>query len=333
MRLICGADQAARRPLLAVGVVALLCGLAGCGGAIDAYRSMRGLSKDDPNPATTPFARNLAAGASGEYPNLASVPPPPTRELSTAEREKLTQDLIANRTSIERRDAELRAAHAAPPLPPPANAGIAAAKTAAAAPESSEPNSGLRKRGEPPAPQSLEASLVSPQVREVPMPEQPRPAPPPPHLAPAAAPPKEPPPAPLPAAMASPPPSPPPAIQPPPAPPVIAKGATPAAPAKPLAEIRFAAGATALGPADRAALGRLAAAWRQHPEKLRIVGYAAVAGGAEEQLNSFHAALEHAQAVAAALTNAGVPRDRIHVEAAPAAAGATGDRAVVLPVP
>jgi len=125
-----------------------------------------------------------------------------------------------------------------------------------------------------------------------------------------------------------------PSIRPAPEPAAIAKGVaviTPPAPSRPLVEIRFAAGATALAPADHTTLEGLVPRWRQHPEKLRVVAYAAVAGNADQQLGSFHAALERAQAIAAVLMKAGIPKDKIAVEAAPAAVGTAGDRAVVVP--
>jgi hypothetical protein len=63
---------------------------------------------------------------------------------------------------------------------------------------------------------------------------------------------------------------------------------------------------------------------------VRIVGYAGAGGGAAEQLNSFRAALDRAQAVAAVLTKAGIPADKIAVEAAPSGVGSVENRAEVL---
>ena len=66
---------------------------------IETYRDVRGINKNDPDPATAPFSGNIAAADAAPYPNLASVPPPPTRATSTADRQKLTESLIAERTA------------------------------------------------------------------------------------------------------------------------------------------------------------------------------------------------------------------------------------------
>jgi hypothetical protein len=60
------------------------------------------------------------------------------------------------------------------------------------------------------------------------------------------------------------------------------------------------------------------------------VGYAGAGSGAVEQLNSYRSALDRAQAVAAALTQAGIPSDKIQVEAAPAGANSGESRAEIL---
>src|SRR5262249_47728518 len=91
-------------------------GLAGCS-PIDSYRSFVGVSLNDPDPKTSPFTQNLAAGEVMNYPNLATVPPPPTRATTTAERQKLTEALVANRTETE--------ASASPTAPLPANVALA----------------------------------------------------------------------------------------------------------------------------------------------------------------------------------------------------------------
>ena len=60
----------------------------------------------------------------GNYPNLATVPPPPTRAMTATEREKLTQSLVADRANARYSNEQLRAgftaASAAPPPPPAA---------------------------------------------------------------------------------------------------------------------------------------------------------------------------------------------------------------------
>jgi len=57
------------------------CGVAvaGCTGAVETFRSVRGFNKNDPDPVMAPFSGNMAAAEAAPYPNLASVPPPPTR--------------------------------------------------------------------------------------------------------------------------------------------------------------------------------------------------------------------------------------------------------------
>jgi outer membrane protein OmpA-like peptidoglycan-associated protein len=107
------------------------------------------------------------------------------------------------------------------------------------------------------------------------------------------------------------------------------KSSTPATGA-PVAEINFASGATNLSDEDRQTLGKVVPLYQEHPGKVRIVGYAGAGGGATEQLNSFRAALDRAQAVAAALTKAGIPADKIAVEAAPSGIDSTENRAEVL---
>ncbi len=115
----CGTGAKARRLALA----ALLIGLAACS-PVEAYRHLAGASKNDPNPQTTPNTKNLAAGEASDYPNLATVPPPPSRALTTAERDKLTQSLIADREHAKYTSEKLQAgfaeAAANPPPPPPA---------------------------------------------------------------------------------------------------------------------------------------------------------------------------------------------------------------------
>jgi outer membrane protein OmpA-like peptidoglycan-associated protein len=139
-----GTDGASRPPL-GPAALALLVALGACN-PIATYRDMRGISKDDPNPATTPNGKNLAAGTASPYPNLATVPPPPTEELTTAELQHLTQSLVADRANAKYSDQQLRAGVAEagespPPSAPaatatgaPANAASGAARAAAAPP-------------------------------------------------------------------------------------------------------------------------------------------------------------------------------------------------------
>ena len=102
----------------------MVLGLGACS-PVETWRDWTGASKNDPDPETTPNTQNLAAGEAADYPNLATVPPPPNRALTAAERDKLTQSLIADRTNAKYSDEKLRAgfpavsAPAPPPPPPP----------------------------------------------------------------------------------------------------------------------------------------------------------------------------------------------------------------------
>jgi outer membrane protein OmpA-like peptidoglycan-associated protein len=147
-------------------------------------------------------------------------------------------------------------------------------------------------------------------VRSVPEPETVRPAPPPPRVAgvPAASPP----------AVAALPPSAPPAA------PVGAAGT-------PLVEAAFAEGSTALSASERARVRQAAA--QNQGGVFRIVGHAPPPRGADAlaHLESFNTALDRANAVAGALSEAGVPASQIRVEAAPSTTdtGSRSRRAVV----
>jgi len=363
-----------------LAILSLVLELGACN-PVDTWRDLTGSSKNDPDPETTPNTQNLAAGETSDYPNLATVPPPPNRALTAAEREKLTQSLIGDRTNAKYSDEKLRAGFPAvsasvPPPPPPvpaATAEAAADSAAAAAPApaptaspetrnaagktvaapdtgnaapttAAAPGQGLRKAGEPPEPPPMETSLEVPKVRSVPNPEQVQSSPPPPYPAPAPSAANAPPatphlpappaPAPMPEAIGSA------AYQPAPPPPVLGPLATtsgkssqkpPAATAgTPIVEVKFAADSTTLSDEDRQTLEKVVPLYQQNPGKLRVVGYAGAGGGAAEQLNSFRAAFDRAQAVAAALTTAGIPSGKIAVEAAPSGADPVEGRAEVL---
>ncbi len=402
---------------LAVGV--LLLGLGSCN-PVETYRHWTGISENDPNPTTTPNSKNLAAGDATSYPNLATVPPPPTQALTTAELNKLTQSLIADRANAKYTSDNLQAKFVEagtppPPPPPPAPTageakpagptpappgsapappgsapappgsaptppgsaptmagsaptlpGSAAASTqtasaAAAGGAASSPSAstgagarGSRKSGQPPEPGPMESSLQSPQIASLPQPAQNQPAPPPPRelsvpaasIAGNATPPgghlpAPPTPASMPAAIGSakfqPPPAPP--NLPPPAPIRTATASGPGKPAKPppqtvaytqVADIAFSGDATTLSDAGRETLGKVVPRYREKPGQVRVVGYAGVSNGAAQQLNSYRTALDRAQAVAAALTKAGIPADKIQVEAAPAGSDAGQGRAEIL---
>jgi outer membrane protein OmpA-like peptidoglycan-associated protein len=358
-----GRTDGAWRPLAAATALMLMTALGGCNSAINAYRNMRGLSKNDPNPATAPNTKNLAIAEAEPYPNLASVPAPPTGVSTAAERQAMLRSLTAGRTDLEATDRKLRAgaqlAFVSPLPPPPLPPGAAAGNPPAGTPQPSAKPMVVRKPGvraphaigdrvgtPPPLPGPLESPLVSPRIAAIPQPEAARSAPPPPHLAAVLVPAR---PA-LPSIARSPrgqaarggavaaaagfrPPPPPPLIA-PIAAPRLAPAAKPqppeAAAAIKLAEIRFPAGATRLTAGDRPIVAKIAALYRQRPGPLRIVGFAGNGGGAARQLASFRTALDRAQAVAAALAKAGIPAAKIKIEAAPAGADSGAARAEIM---
>src|SRR6266446_1943660 len=118
-----GADRSPRRKVPRLAMLATMLGLVACN-PVETWRDWSGASKNDPDPETARNTQNLAAGEAADYHNLAAVPPPPNRALTAAEREKLTQSLIADRTNAKYSDERLRAgfpavAGAPPPPPPP----------------------------------------------------------------------------------------------------------------------------------------------------------------------------------------------------------------------
>jgi outer membrane protein OmpA-like peptidoglycan-associated protein len=98
----------------------------------------------------------------------------------------------------------------------------------------------------------------------------------------------------------------------------------------PVAEIKFGTASSTLTDKDRQTLETVLPVYQHNPGKVRIVGYAGAASGAVEQLDSYRTALDRAQAVAAALTKAGIPSDKIQVEAAPQGENSGESRAEVL---
>ena len=188
----------------------------------------------------------------------------------------------------------------------------------------------------------MESNLEIPQARATPQPEQIQPAPPAPQLPPpkvASAAPHLPgglaaggalAPQPLPEAKNSagfepPPPTPELAPMPPDRSAAAESGKAsgpPAAPAaKPVAKIKFGADSTSLTDHERQTIQSVVPLYQQNPGKVRVVGYAGQQSGAVEQLNSYRTALDRAQTVATALSKAGIPSDKIQVEAAPAGSG------------
>src|SRR5258708_2142667 len=119
----CANESRTRWRARRLAVVALLLGLPACN-PVDTWRDLTGVSRNDPDPDTTPNTKNLAAGEASDYPNLATVPPPPVRAMTAAERDKLTQSLIADRANARHTDEQLRAgfpAVSAAAAPPPSS--------------------------------------------------------------------------------------------------------------------------------------------------------------------------------------------------------------------
>ncbi|MBO0739620.1 MAG: OmpA family protein, partial [Alphaproteobacteria bacterium] len=108
----------------------------------------------------------------------------------------------------------------------------------------------------------------------------------------------------------------------------VAKPSVPAV--TPVAAVKFGGDSTSLTDNDRKALDAVLPLYQHNPGKVRIVGYAGGGAGAVEKLNSYRTALDRAQAVAAALTQEGIPSDKIQAEAAPAGANQGEGRAEIL---
>jgi len=324
--------------------------LSGCS-PIETWRSLRGVDKNDPDPRTAPFTGNLAEAEAAPYPNLASFPPAPVHATNAAERQKLTQSLIADRSALAAdsgpalarpaADAKaapaLRAAGLASAAPAPTNTQPAnpAASAPVAAPTASPPSrtalnstqSGRRATSEPPEPGPQNSSLQMPDVRSVPEPEAARPPPPPAAL----------PTVPRPAIVAQPPAAVASAVpQPAPLVPVLAPVAPPppaAAKTEPrrppaattVATLEIRAAAAAVGQ-DQAQIERVAALYKDSPGTVRVLAYAAAPAGGGDPLDSYHAALDRAQAVAKALADSGIPAGKIQTQAAPAAGARAAGR-------
>ncbi len=144
----CGFDRKLGQRALQAVVAAMLLGLGACN-PIEGYRHLTGASKNDPDPATTPNTQNLAAGEKSPYPNLATVPPPPTQALTTAELDKLTQSLIADRKNAKYTSERLQAGFdevAGPPPPPPPPAPPAATASSESGNRAPAPERGGRSR-------------------------------------------------------------------------------------------------------------------------------------------------------------------------------------------
>src|SRR5437763_2124981 len=327
-------------------LVAVALMLIGCS-PVETWRAMTGIDKNDPDPETAPFTGNLAKAEAADYPNLATVPAPPSRATTAGERQKLTETLIAEREGARSPAPGSRTGPiVAPALPPPPAFAdgprpapppprLAEASSGGQSPGRNRPESARRKQGEPPEPGPRDASLQSPELAALPDPEAPRPAPPPPRVTatPVSRPiaPMQPPQTAVAAGTPQPPP-PPVAMAPPPPPPVLDRppprrpptGAT-------LASLNLAAEPDASG---RELIERIAGLYKQKTETIRVVGYAGAPAPGADPLDSYRAALDRAQSVAKLLGEAGIPANRIQTEATPAGApGSAGGRVEIQLLP
>ncbi|HKX09628.1 MAG TPA: hypothetical protein VJN67_15625, partial [Stellaceae bacterium] len=179
--------------MLAVSVGVSGCDVPDWANPVEWYRDVSGASADDPK-SNARNTQNLQKGGEDDYPNLASVPPPPTNALSSADREKLRNSLAADRANakyVESNDQQyVPTPPKVVPSPPvnapdaPAPADSSAAPTAPvqsaqvpSAPARSAASRTTASGGQPP-PQ--ESPMTPPSVRSVPQGETPRSAPPPP---------------------------------------------------------------------------------------------------------------------------------------------------------
>ena len=361
MRMVRGtpfrSDDRLSRPAVRGAGLALAIALLGCD-PVESYRSMNGISKNDPDPQTAPFTGNMAEAQSAGYPNLATVPPPPTRATTTAERQKLTERLTSEGASVSANATPTPPGPiVAPPMPPPPvlpNIPKSAAPSLAAAtpapepasateaapaadgsatsksPGKNQPESGRRKQGEPPEPAPQNSDIQTPELAALPDPETVRPPPTPPSLAAAPPPstsaPLQPPPAAVAAGTPQPAPSPPPvAMPPPPPPPAIDKSRPqPVAANATLASIALTGNSTEPGANDRELIERIAGLYKEKTDTLRVIGYASAPSAGADPLNSYRAALDRAQAVAKILGEAGMPANRVQPEATPGAGAGSG---------
>jgi outer membrane protein OmpA-like peptidoglycan-associated protein len=333
-------------------IMMVMGGLQGCSypdalNPIEWYRDLTGASKNDDSEKTARNSENLEAGNKEPYPNLASVPPLPDRAMSTIDREKLQKGLVADRTNAQYSEEALHQGRAVPPLPgdPPAAQPVpdssptppgtttaapgttdAAPGTAAAA---AAPAAGSTKRpaavkGAESPPQ--ESSLEPPKVVGTPQGETPHPSPPlPPGVGSQQSPPQQPqqqqlaavPTPRLPRDMA------PGGLQTQPAVMRAPRGKGPSVTLE-AAEISFAGDGKTLSADDNQRLAEVAKLYQQGAGALRVIGYGRRGSGAnaaQQELDGFGEAMDHAGTVAQALAKLGVPPDRITIQTAPELAG------------
>ena len=320
--------------MLAGSVGLSACSVPNWANPVEWYRDVSGVSADDPKPDAR-NTQNLAKGGEQPYPNLASVPSPPTNALSAADREKLRNSLSADRANakyVDNSDQYVAAAPKAVPSPPlsapepPVTAPSAAPPpapvqaTPAPAPPTQSAGSPRPARGTEAPPQ--ESALTPPSVRGVPQGETPRSPPPPPTGVPVRAQPQQT--AALPPSRA---PAPPPdsAFD-----PALAGGgaALPGGFGVTLGSVVFSGNNAKLSPEILAQVREVAALRQQNGGgTLRVTAYSEPQGEQDTmapQLASFNLALDRARAVAAALAQNGIPARSIEIGATPAPPGQSG---------
>jgi hypothetical protein len=172
--------------------------LSGCGDdqkssgvdPIEWYRDLSGDSRNDLKDKAAANSKNLEQGSKMPYPNLASVPKEPNNAITKADREKMAQSLIADRTNAQYTDEQLRAGQnleaVAPPLPETPvttspKVAAATATTLAAPPPTAAPNppasatSAAIGAAPPPAPTTAPKVAAAPAqpVKQEPLPPAP----------------------------------------------------------------------------------------------------------------------------------------------------------------
>jgi len=292
---------------------------------VEWYRDLSGASKNDAQDASRNNAANLEAGSKGSYPNLGTVPPPPTRALSSVDREKLQRSLASDRENAKYSDEDVRAYRPpsaiptdAPPrvastqparqtreTPPsqPAARSTPQPETAAPAPAPTRPSpeaqASLAAREAPASREARparESTLTSPTPRAASDGDEVRPAPPPPRLA-----------------------------------------STPGAPAPgrlvDAGAVTFRNGSSALSDEGLNVIMHVAGQQKRSGGTVRIVGHARRGVDAGDRDDAgFRLALDRANVIALALVDAGVEVRNLAVEAAPmqtAEAGRTGPRSEI----
>jgi outer membrane protein OmpA-like peptidoglycan-associated protein len=149
------------RPRAVLALAALLA-LGGCSWVPNAvnpiawYRDVTGAAKNDALDRNQPNQKAFDAGGTKPYPNLATVPGAPDTALSTIDRDKLKESLVADRANAEYTAEHLKAGMSTPalaPTPPPPAAMRVAPGTAAYQ---------LPPRKEPVAPVTKTATLAPP---------------------------------------------------------------------------------------------------------------------------------------------------------------------------